>query len=178
MSPLNLLLFLRGWWKAGVGAAVAFPIAFGLGQCRGVEIGVKREKAAEQVRLDKARKAVVKREAQAEKTSAKIGKQLETERVRIEYRTRYLTQEVTRYVPQAADDRCSVNLGYVRLHNAGASGSETALSEPAGGSDQASGVALSDTLATVLGNYGIAHGWRAEAEAWRTWYGEQSAAWK
>jgi hypothetical protein len=94
--------------------------------------------------------------------------------VRVQTVTRTLVQKVPVYVPAAADSKCVVPVGFVQLHDLAATG----VPGPAGGPvEAASGVQLSTVLGTVVGNYGIAQDWRAEALGWRAWYADQKAAW-
>ncbi|MFJ4288758.1 hypothetical protein ACIP1U_03055 [Cupriavidus sp. NPDC089707] len=63
-----------------------------------------------------------------------------------------IIKEVPRYVPVQADAACTVPVGFVRLHDAAATG---ALLDPDPGDADAapSGIALSTVAATVAGNY-------------------------
>lgn len=152
-----LLLGLRGHW---------------IGQ------GVAKEQRAEAARLKAAQSKVAKREDKAAKITADVGADLQKNRVQIAYRTRVLIKEVPAYVSPAADAECVVPAGFVRLHDAAALGSPTGVPGPARGPvDAPSGVPLSAVAATVVGNYGVAYDWRAEALSWRAWYTRQSAEW-
>jgi hypothetical protein len=72
----------------------------------------------------------------------------------------------------------SVSLGFVRLHNYAASGSSPPLSEPPGfDPDAPSGVGMPALSGTLIRNYGVCYGYRAEVEAWREWYAAQAALW-
>lgn len=169
MTRLNLLL-------AGCAALVlTHSAAYAIGRSHGVEA----EKRAEAKRLEQAQKAIAKREAKAEQVTDKVADQLTETRAEIRYRTQYLVKEVPTYVTPEADRSCTVPLGFVRLHDAAASGSEASLPGASGGSvDAPSGVELSAVAETVAANYGTAFGWRAEALAWREWYEQQKAAWE
>lgn len=69
--------------------------------------------------------------------------------------TTTIEKEVVRYVSPAADAGCVVPVGFVRVHDAAASG---AVPETAPGDyDSASGVALSAVASTVNANYGEFH---------------------
>ena len=75
-----------------------------------------------------------------------------------------IIKEVPRYVPAQADAACVVPRGFVRLHDAAASG--TVPDSGAGDTDAApSGVALSTVAGTVTGNYTDSH---ANSEQLRT----------
>lgn len=74
MNPA-LILALRSWWKAGVGAALMFAPAFMLGQCSGArnertEIRAEQQKAAAAAeRIARAADALLRaRQAQAAET--------------------------------------------------------------------------------------------------------------
>lgn len=155
-------------------------LAFSLMGLRGRWIGegVRQEQAAEGRRLAAARAKVAKREVRSETITTKARKDLAAERGRIQTVTRTIVQKVPVYVTPAADDRCVVPLGFVRLHDAAASGSAAGLSRTAGGPlDAPSGLPLSAVGATVVENYGVAFDWRAEALSWRDWYDHQKSAW-
>lgn len=142
-------------------------------------LGAAGERRAEGRRLARAQQQIAAREAKASTlaTAARAG--LADAQGRILTRTRTLIQKVPVYVPAPADARCTVDRGFVLLHDAAASGGPASLPAAAGGPlDAASGVPLSGVLATVVGNYGIAYDWRAEALSWRAWYVREKAAWE
>lgn len=178
-----LLSILAGGWKFFTGpvgrwvalAAAVLALLAGVHH-HGVTKGAAREKAAQAARMDRARKDVARREARAVQITDAARAGLDRERVRIQTRTVTLIREVPTYVSPAADDRCIVPVGFVRLHDAAASASE--LPAAAGGPlDAPSGVDLSAVASVVTQNYGTAYQWRAEAMTWRRWYAEQKAAW-
>lgn len=176
--------FLSGLWSFAktplgrwIGAALAVLALLAAVHHHGVGAGVAREKAAEAKRLERARKDVGRREKKAEGISSAAHAALDREKVRIETRTVTLIKEIPAYVTPAADARCVIPVGFVRLYDAAASG-EASLPPAAGGSlDAPSGVDLSDVLETDVWNYGAAYQWRAEALTWRAWYRDQKAAW-
>jgi hypothetical protein len=105
-----------------------------------------------------------------------------TERVRIvfiekaaeiRYRTKTITERVPEYVTAKDDAACPINRGFVRLHDAAASG--TVPGSPARTDGEPSGVALSTVTETVAANYGTAHLCAARLEAWQQWYLAQKA---
>lgn len=140
--------------------------------------GAEAEQRAEAKRLAKAQKAVAKREKKADAITEKVSDKLTQERVRIEYRTRYLLKEVPIAVPPAADAACAIPRAFVRLYDAAASGVETEVSAGSGGSDAGtSDVALSEVLEADLTNLGTAQQLRAEVLSWRSWYSQQLQNW-
>lgn len=76
----------------------------------------------------------------------------------VEKRGATLIKEVPVYVSAKADAACVVPVGFVRLHDAGATGTEPAAPDSTGAADAApSGVALSTVAATNVGNYTACH---------------------
>lgn len=155
---------------AGAVGVLALSGVYALGRHHGVQA----EKFAEARRQEKARLLIAKREATAEKIAAGVSADIGAEKVRVQTVIKTLIEEVPVYVTPAADAQCVVPSGFVRLHDAAASGVPAAAGGPV---DAASGVPLSAVASTVAENYGIAYEWRAEALGWRTWYAEQKAAW-
>lgn len=94
------------------------------------------------------------------------------DRVRlVQGRTKTITTEVPIYVPVEADADCTVNRGFVRLHNAAAAGD--ALPEPAGAADAApAGLALSALAGIVVENYGACHQTAEQLTALQDWVRE------
>jgi len=145
----------------------------------GFEAGVAHEKAAQAARVAKERKAVVKREAAADRITQDVGTKAETRQAQIRWRTQTLIREVPVYVTPETDRRFAVPVGLVRLHDAAALGVDPAtLPDPAGRPDDAaSGVAPSTLGATLAGNYGTC---LAELDRFRmlqSWIEQQQAAW-
>lgn len=72
----------------------------------------------------------------------------------VERRGATLIKEVPVYVSAKADAACTVNAGFVRLHDAAATGADVPAAGPARGADEKpSGIALSAVAETVVGNY-------------------------
>jgi hypothetical protein len=93
--------------------------------------------------------------------------------------TRTLIEKVPVYVTPAADARCIVPLGFVREHDAAASGELSAVSQAPGQSDDAaSGLALSAVAATVVGNYGTCRGTAEQLSDLEAWVKAEQAATK
>lgn len=90
-----------------------------------------------------------------------------------------ITQQVPVYVTRETDDRFPLPCGFVRLHNAYAANADPAtVSLPAGKSDADRCEVTASAAVTIIGaNYGLALGWKADAEAWVKWYAEQAANW-
>lgn len=170
MDPRLLLI-------AGASALV-LATAAGL-YVKGRHDGAHHEQVAEAGRLKVAQANVARHEAAAAEITEKLAVKASKAALEIRWRTQTLVEKVPVYVTAEADRDCPVPVGFVRLHNAAASGGPASLPvTPGGPVDTDSGVPLSAVAATVVANYGTAFGWRNEAVAWRDWYAQQSAAWK
>lgn len=105
-----------------------------------------------------------------------------TERIRIVYvqkeaeikwRTKFIQGKVAEYVTPKDDAACTVNNGFVRVHDAAAK--DAVPGSPAGTDGKPSGVALSTVSKTVAGNYGICHLAFSRLKEWQEWYAAQKA---
>ena len=77
-------------------------------------------------------------------------------------------------MPVQADAACTINRGFVRLHDAAAAGD---LPEPARGVDAtAAGLALSTVAGTVAANYQTCHENAEQLRALQTWIREMKVA--
>lgn len=86
-----------------------------------------------------------------------------------------IIKEVPVYVTAAADDRCVVPRGFVRVHDAAVQ--NRPLSGSAGSADEApAGVALSAVADTVAANYGTYHEVKTQCEALQEWLRETRSA--
>ena len=84
-----------------------------------------------------------------------------------------IVKEVPVYVPVQADAACTINRGFVRLHDAAAAGE---LPKPAGDADApAAGLALSAVAGTVAGNYQSCHENAEQLRALQAWVREMAA---
>ena len=87
-----------------------------------------------------------------------------------------IIKEVPVYVPVQADAACTINRGFVRLHDAAAGG---ALPDPARDTDAAAaGIALSAVAATVATNYQTCHETAEQLSALQTWAREMASTTK
>ncbi|MBN8461447.1 MAG: hypothetical protein J0M01_01325 [Dechloromonas sp.] len=81
-----------------------------------------------------------------------------------------IIKEVPVYVPAQADAACTINRGFVRLHDAAAAGD---LPEPAGDADAtAAGITLSAVTEAVVGNYQTCHENAEQLRALQAWVRE------
>lgn len=83
-----------------------------------------------------------------------------------------ITKEVPVYVTPTADARCTVPVGFVRLHDAAAQG-QSLPAAPVAAVDAPSGLALSAVASTVAGNYGICRATAERLSALQDWVKRQ-----
>lgn len=82
--------------------------------------------------------------------------------------TQTVVKEVPIYVTKRDDAACTLNNGFVRVHDAAAKGELPA--GPTGTDGDASGVELSTVATTVTWNYGIANLCSSRLSEWQDWY--------
>jgi len=84
-----------------------------------------------------------------------------------------IIKEIPVYVPVQADAACTINRGFVRLHDTAAEGR---LPEPARDADAAAaGIALSAVAATVAANYQTCHENAEQLRALQAWVSEMAS---
>lgn len=153
-------------WLALILLAVAL---IGFGWIKGAgQVQAQWDAAVQQQALQAA--AVGERQARA---TVKVVTQY-VDRVRV-FREKgdTIIKEVPVYVPVQADAACTINRGFVRLHDAAAAGD---LPEPAGDADAAAaGIALSAVAGTVAGNYQSCHENAEQLRALQVWISEMAA---
>ena len=117
--------------------------------------------------------ATAVREEQAQATVEVITEYVDRVRV-VREKGDTIIKEVPVYVPVQADAACTINRGFVRLHDAAAAG---ALPEPARDADAAAAdIALSTVAATVATNYQTCHETAEQLRALQTWVREMASA--
>ncbi len=116
--------------------------------------------------------ATAVREEQAQATVKVVTEYVDRIRV-VREKGDTIIKEVPVYVPVQADAACTINRGFVRLHDAAAAG---ALPEPARDTDAAAaGIALSAVAGTVATNYQTCHQTAEQLRALQTWVREMAA---
>ena len=157
-------------WPYRLLALTAFGVAlFGFGWIKGAShVQAQWDAAIQQQALQAA--AIRERQAQA---TVKVVTQY-VDRVRIvREKGETIIKEVPVYVPVQADAACTINRGFVRLHDAAAAGE---LLKPAGDADApAAGLALSAVAGTVAGNYQSCHENAEQLRALQAWVREMAA---
>lgn len=112
-----------------------------------------------------------------EETATDVGRQVEEAKTEIQIVTRTLIKEVPIHVTREADAHCVVPLGFVRLHDAAATGGPAPSYASGESPDQASGTDLSTVAGTVADNYGYARELEAQVTGWQDWYERVKADW-
>ena len=113
------------------------------------------------------------RQRQAEATVKVVTEYVDRVRI-VREKGETIIKEVPVYVPVQADATCTINRGFVRLHDAAAAGE---LPEPARNADEAAaGVALSAVAGTVAANYQTCHENAEHLRALQAWVRETNEA--
>ena len=117
--------------------------------------------------------AAVDRERQAQTTVKVVTQYVDRVRV-VREKGDTIIKEIPVYVPFQADAACTINRGFVRLHDAAAA---SELPEPARDADAAAaGIALSAVAGTVAANYQTCHENAEQLRALQEWIREIQAA--
>ena len=115
------------------------------------------------------------RERQAQATVKIITQYVDRIRV-VREKGEAIIKEVPVYVPVQADAACTINRGFVRLHDAAAAGE---LPEHARDADTAAaGIALSAVAGTLAANYQTCHENAEQLRALQVWVGEMTGGTK
>ena len=116
--------------------------------------------------------ATAVREEQAQATVEVVTEYVDRVRV-VREKGDTIIKEVPVYVPVQADAACTINRGFVRLHDAAAGG---ALPDPARDTDAAAaGIALSAVAGTVATNYQTCRETAEQLRALQTWVREMAS---
>lgn len=116
-------------------------------------------------------------EGKNEATATDVGRQVEEAKTEIQYVSRTIIQKVPEYVTSDADARCVVPLGFVRLHDASATGNPPAPAAPGEPNDADSGLALSQVVPVIADNYAYTRTLEAQVIGWQTWFAAVQADW-
>jgi hypothetical protein len=169
------LKFLAGW----KGYALVAVICLAAGAAGGWEARDLYADRADGKRAEgrvKTVERIVYRERAADDITQRIGEESAARQVQIRTATRTIIEKVPVHVTAEADADCVVPVGFVRVHDAAATGDEARLSEPPGQPDDAaSGIALSAVAETVTFNYGVARETRQQLIDLQGWVREQQA---
>ena len=160
-------------WPYRLLALAALAAALiGFGWIKGAEhVQAKWDAAVQQQALQ----AATVRQKQAEATVEVVTQYVDRVRV-VREKGDTIIKEVPVYVPVQADAACTINRGFVRLHDAAAEGR---MPEPARDADAAAaGIALSAVAATVATQYQTCHETAEQLSALQTWAREMASTTK
>jgi hypothetical protein len=174
----RLLSMVAGWRGYAILAAAMLAIGFGSGwTVRDWKAGAEAAKAAK-AETKQAVRVIYRERAQADVTSAVETKAVEAQ-VQIRTVTRTIVERIPIYVTPDADDRCVVPVGFVRVHDAAATGNP--LPEPSGEPDggaaasEASTVTLSWLAEVTADNYGTYQTVARQLSDLQDWIRQQQA---
>lgn len=157
-------------WTYRLLALAALAVALiGFGWVKGAgHVQAQWDAAAQQQTLQVA----TVRQRQAEATVKVLTQYVDRVRV-VREKGETIIKEVPVYVPVQADAACTINHGFVRLHDAAAAGE---LPEPARDADAAAtSIALSAVAGTVAANYQTCHERAEQLRALQAWVREVRA---
>lgn len=178
MNPLTPYLI---WIKIAGAAVAAAAIAFGAWYVTSdhYELKIADMKIIQQKDIIIAQGRAADQQEAADKITHDIDVAAAEARQKIVYRTQTLIQKVPEYVTPETDARFPLPCGFIRLHDAAARGVDAAsISLPAGKSDRDEcGVATSTASSIIVGNYGLALGWKNDLINWQLWYDQQKTKW-
>lgn len=159
---MNLIPWPYRWLAV---AALAAALV-GFGWVRGAGHVQAQWDAAAQLQIQQ---LATVRERQAQATVKVVTQYVDRVRV-IREKGDTIIKEVPVYVPVQADAACTINRGFVRVHDAAAAGE---LPEPARDADAAAaGLALSAVVGTVAANYQTCHETAEQLRALQVWVSE------
>ena len=155
-----------GWPHRLLALAAMAAALLGLGWVKGAgHVQARWDAAVQQQSLQTA----ALRERQAQATVKVVTEYVDRVRV-VREKGDTIIKEVPVYVPIQADAACTINRGFVRLHDAAAAGE---LPEPAQDADAAAaGIALSAVAGTVAANYQTCHENAEQLRALQVWITE------
>lgn len=133
----------------------------------GFKQGIDWEEAKQQRISAGIQQANIDALVQAGQDNAIRTRELETKLAGTRERTRVVREQVPVYITREADAACSINRGFVELHDATAADRVPAISGSA--SEPAVGIALSTVAGTVVENYGRCHAWRHQLISTIAW---------
>lgn len=174
---MSFLSALAGW----KGYALAGGVCFIVGTSSGYYLRDLQAKADQNAALKAAVKAapkVVARTARAADITATVGARTEREQEKTRTVYRDIIREVPVYVTAETDRRYPLPVGFVRVLDRAAGGSEAALPDGPGQSDNdPSEVAASDAAGTLVDWAGLYYSCRRQVIGWNEWHVEQRKAW-
>lgn len=120
----------------------------------------------------------IEREQTSDRATQATGEAVATAVDRVQWRTRIILKEVPIYVTPETDAAYgNLPVGFVRLHDAAATGTSPVPLGTGQSDGSPSQVAPSAAIAGIADNYGTCNVWREQVIGWQSWYRDQSALW-
>lgn len=119
----------------------------------------------------------VEREQASDRATQETGEAVAQAVDRVQYTTRTIIKEIPNYVTREADASGNITDGFVRLHDAAATGTAPVPFRAGESPDAPSGLATSTVAASVVDNYGTCNTWREQVIGWQSWYNTQRELW-
>lgn len=164
MICLALNFVLGNWQRFAVYALIA-SLAAGMFELDGYRRGVQKLYDYQVEQAKAAIPVIIRQGTVTEKVVTKYRDRI----VQVKGTTEFIEKEITRYVPPSADP--VLGDGWVRLHDAAASGS---FSEASPGIDAAApAIAASQALKGIVGNYGSCHATEVQLVMLQLWVAQQ-----
>lgn len=178
MNPLSPYLI---WIKIGAAALAAIVIGWSAHWVTAnyYELKIAETEKQHALAITIAQDRAARQQEDADEITRKSDVAAAEARQKIVHRTQTLIQKVPEYVTHETDVRFPLPCGFIRLHNAAASGvAASAVPLPAGKTDgDQCDVAASTAAGVIVGNYGLALSLKSEVAGWRSWYDQQKANW-
>jgi hypothetical protein len=175
-----MIASLLGWKGYSLTAVVCLAIGFGSGWKSRDSIAdaawTKRdlEEASASLRECQATALAAKR---GEAITSDVGSKSAIRQVEIREEIHEIVREIPLAIPAATDAGCIINLGFVRLHDAAATGKEGIPSASTPPDGAASGIELSAVAGAVFPNYGICREDQERLASLQAWITAQADAW-
>lgn len=159
-------------------AIIVVTVVFGFGIGFGTRDYIASRAALKAAKTEVTRaNNVVKVEQKSDRATQAVATDVAAKTVEIQTRTVEIVKEVPVYVTVEADRRCDITDGFVRLHDAAATGHDPIPYSAGQSPDASGGVEASAVAATVAQNYGQCLVWKTQVEGWQRWYAEQRSLW-
>lgn len=135
------------------------------------QLGQQHERREWELKVAQLNEQIAKLETESQKVTTQVVTEY-VDRVKIvKEKADAIIVKVPVYVNKSADANCTINNGFVVLHDAAAK--NKVPETPRDSHAEASGVKLSTIASTVAGNYGTCHEIRQQLESLQQWVREQ-----
>tara|TARA_R110000868_G_scaffold26471_6_gene101832 strand:- start:108 stop:635 length:528 start_codon:yes stop_codon:yes gene_type:complete len=143
----------------------------------GYNSGVEHQQSLQLVAVQKATEAAQAEQRARDDITLAAAVAAAKSHIQIETVTRTIIREVPKYVTVETDAKFPLPCGFIRLHDASASGSSPSSIPLAPGELDGSAcpVTASEAASIIADNYGTALAWRSQLISWQAWAKQQEA---